>query len=127
MVSSSLSSWDAMESAQVDSLLVSLLKDNAVGEKIYEELVEAGIEVLYDDRKETAGVKFADADLIGIPIRITLGNRSYKEGKVEVKYRRSGEETSYSIEGLVDEIKKEIEKETKKINDNIVEKEWKKN
>ena len=103
------------------------MKDNAVEEKIYEELVEAGIEVLYDDRKETAGVKFADADLIGIPIRITLGNRSYKEGKVEVKYRRSGEETSYSIEGLVDEIKKEIEKETKKINDNIVEKEWKKN
>ncbi len=88
--------------------LVSLLKDNAVGEKIYQELVEAGIEVLYDDRKETAGVKFADADLIGIPIRITLGNRSYKEGKVEVKYRRSGEETSYRIEGLVDEIKKEM-------------------
>ena len=107
--------------------LVSLLKDNAVGEKIYEELVNAGIEVLYDDRKETAGVKFADADLIGLPIRITLGNRSYKEGKVEVKFRSTGEETSYYIEGLVDEIKKEIEKETKKINDNIVEKEWKKN
>ena len=107
--------------------LVSLLKDNAVGEKIYKELVDAGIEVLYDDRKETAGVKFADADLIGLPIRITLGNRSYKEGKVEVKYRRSGEETSYLIEGLVDEIKAEIEKEEKKINDNIVEKEWKKN
>ena len=107
--------------------LVSLLKDNAVGEKIYKELVDAGIEVVYDDRKETAGVKFADADLMGLPIRITLGNRSYKEGKVEVKYRRSGEETSYLIEGLVDEIKAEIEKEEKKINDNIVEKEWKKN
>ena len=70
---------------------------------------------------------FADADLIGLPIRITLGNRSYKEGKVEVKFRSTGEETSYYIEGLVDEIKKEIEKETKKINDNIVEKEGKKN
>ena len=107
--------------------LVSLLKDNAAGEKIYKELEDAGIEVLYDDRKETAGVKFTDADLIGLPIRITLGNRSYKEGKVEVKFRRSGEETSYPIEGLVEAIKGEIERETKKINDNIVEKEWKKN
>ncbi|MGN1164070.1 MAG: His/Gly/Thr/Pro-type tRNA ligase C-terminal domain-containing protein, partial [Candidatus Ornithospirochaeta sp.] len=100
---------------------------NAAGEKIYKELEDAGIEVLYDDRKETAGVKFTDADLIGLPIRITLGNRSYKEGKVEVKFRRSGEETSYPIEGLVEAIKAEIDRETKKINDNIVEKEWKKN
>lgn len=104
---------------------VSLVKDTAIAEKIYNDLVESGIEVLYDDRKETAGVKFADADLIGIPIRITLGNRSYKEGKVEVKYRRSGEETSYSIESLASEIKNEIKKEIEKINENIVNKEWK--
>lgn len=103
---------------------VSLVKDTAIAEKIYNDLVESGIEVLYDDRKETAGVKFADADLIGIPIRITLGNRSYKEGKVEVKYRRSGEETSYSIESLTSEIKNEIKKETEKINEKIVNKEW---
>lgn len=100
---------------------VSLVKDTAIAEKIYNDLIESGIEVLYDDRKETAGVKFADADLIGIPIRITLGNRSYKEGKVEVKYRRSGEETSYSIESLASEIKNEIKKEIEK----IVNKEWK--
>lgn len=106
---------------------VSLIKDTACAEKIYDELVNAGIEVLYDDRKETAGVKFADADLIGIPIRITLGNRSYKEGKVEVKYRHSGEETTYDIADLADEIKKEIKKETDKINSNIVEKEWQRN
>ena len=103
--------------------LVSLLKDTDVGEKIYKELEDAGIEVLFDDRKETAGVKFADADLIGIPIRLTLGNRSYKEGKVEVKYRASGESTSYKIEDLVEEIKNELRKEQKKIDDNIVEKE----
>ncbi len=103
--------------------LISLLKDTAVAEKIYEDLTKAGIEVLFDDRKETAGVKFADADLIGIPIRLTLGNRSFKEGKVEVKYRKSGEETSYLIEDLAEEIKKEIAKEQKKIDDNIVEKE----
>lgn len=103
--------------------LISLLKDTSVAEKIYEDLTKAGIEVLFDDRKETAGVKFADADLIGIPIRLTLGNRSFKEGKVEVKYRKTGEETSYLIEDLADEIKKEIAKEQKKIDDNIVEKE----
>ncbi len=104
---------------------VSLLKDTAVAEEIYASLTKAGIEVLYDDRKETAGVKFADADLIGIPIRITLGNRSYKEGKVEVKYRATGEETTYMINDLADEIKKEIEKETAKINEKVVDKEWK--
>lgn len=105
--------------------LVSLLKENDVAEKIYEELEKSGIEVLFDDRKETAGVKFADADLIGIPIRITLGNRSFKEGKVEVKYRKSGETTSYLIEDLADEIKAEIAKEQKRIDENIVEKELK--
>lgn len=104
---------------------VSLVKDTAVAEKIYTDLEKAGIEVLYDDRKETAGVKFADADLIGIPIRITLGNRSYKEGKVEVKYRRSGEETTYMISDLADEIKKEIAAEIDKINSSVVDKEWK--
>lgn len=104
---------------------VSLVKDTAVADEIYASLENAGIEVLYDDRKETAGVKFADADLIGLPIRITLGNRSYKEGKVEVKYRSTGEETSYLISDLADEIKKEIAKETDKINSAVVDREWK--
>ena len=103
---------------------VSLVKDKAVSDEIYSSLEKAGIEVLYDDRNETAGVKFADADLIGIPIRITLGNRSYKEGKVEVKLRRSGEETTYLISDLADEIKKEINKEIDRINSEVVDKEW---
>lgn len=103
--------------------LVSLVKDTAIAEKIYEDLTKAGIEVLYDDRKETAGVKFADADLIGVPIRLTLGNRSIKEGKVEVKLRATGEVTSYAIEDLVSEIKAEIAKELGTIEANIVEKE----
>ena len=101
--------------------LVSLVKDTAIADKIYEDLVAAGIEVLYDDRKDTAGVKFADADLIGVPIRLTLGNRSIKEGKVEVKLRATGEVTSYAIEDLAAEIKAEIAKEQKKIDEAIVE------
>ncbi|MGE5397880.1 MAG: proline--tRNA ligase [Chitinophagales bacterium] len=56
-------------------------------EEIYFALQKAGIDVLYDDRDERAGVKFKDADLIGIPIRITVGPRSLKEGKVELKVR----------------------------------------
>jgi prolyl-tRNA synthetase len=60
-------------------------------EKIYEELTAAGIEVLFDDRDERAGFKFKDADLIGIPIRITIGRKALAEGVVEVKERAKGE------------------------------------
>ena len=103
--------------------LVSLVKDTAIAEDIYNDLTAKGIEVLYDDRKETAGVKFADADLIGIPIRVTLGNRGLKEGKAEIKIRRTGEETSYLLSDLAEEIKAEIAREMAAIDENIVEKE----
>ena len=103
--------------------LISLVKDNAVGEEIYESLQKAGIEVLYDDRKESAGVKFADADLIGLPIRITIGNRSLKEGKVEVKIRETDETTSFLVSDLADEVKATIARLQKEIDENIVEKE----
>ena len=108
--------------APYDVHLVSLVKDAEIAEGIYKELLDAGIDVLYDDRKESAGVKFADADLIGVPIRITLGNRSLKEKKVEVKLRTTGETTSYSIENLAAQIKEEIRKERSRIEDNLVEK-----
>jgi prolyl-tRNA synthetase len=55
--------------------------------EVYGKLVEAGMEVLYDDREESPGVKFADADLIGIPIRLTVSQRSLREDSVEVKRR----------------------------------------
>lgn len=90
---------------------ISLIKDTEVSEKIYNELEAAGIEVLYDDRKESAGVKFADADLIGIPIRIILGNRSFKEGKCEVKLRANEEEVmSFDLDNLATEVKALIAK-----------------
>lgn len=92
---------------------ISLIKDNDVAEKIYNQLEAAGIEVLYDDRKETAGVKFADADLIGIPLRITLGNRSFKEGKCEVKLRNSDEVLSFDLDNLAAEVKDLIAKLSK--------------
>ncbi|SHG57024.1 prolyl-tRNA synthetase [Thermosyntropha lipolytica DSM 11003] len=58
-----------------------------VAEEIYKTLLAAGIEVILDDRDERAGVKFKDADLIGIPVRITIGSKSLKENKVEIKKR----------------------------------------
>jgi len=103
--------------------LISLVKDTAVGEELYEKLNAAGIEVLFDDRKESAGVKFADADIIGCPIRITIGNRSLKEGKVEVKIREDNEATSFLLSDIVEEVKATISRLQKEIDDHIVEKE----
>jgi len=59
----------------------------AVANRLYEELGKHGVEVLLDDRDERAGVKFKDADLIGIPIRVTIGPRSLQEKQVEMKKR----------------------------------------
>ena len=59
----------------------------AAAEELYRELRAAGLEVLVDDREERAGVKFKDADLLGVPIRVTIGNALAKEGVVEVRQR----------------------------------------
>jgi len=105
---------------------VSLAKDPEVGEKIYDELQKAGIEVLFDDRKESAGVKFKDADLIGLPIRITIGNRSLQNGKAEVKLRNALDTTmEFDLDNLTGEVKDLIAKLEKDITDKMVVKEWK--
>jgi prolyl-tRNA synthetase len=72
------------------ALLPLQMQDAAVREaadKIYQELTAAGVEVLLDDRDERAGVKFKDADLIGLPLRIAVGKKGLAEGKVEWKPR----------------------------------------
>ena len=78
--------------APFEVLLVALNPENAevgsTAESIYGQLVERGIDVLYDDRDERPGVKFKDADLIGVPVRIVVGAKSLAEGKVEVSLRR---------------------------------------
>jgi prolyl-tRNA synthetase len=76
-------------------VLITLLnpKDEAVrtaGERFYAELQERGIEVLLDDRDERAGSKFADADLLGMPLRVTVGSKALQEGALELQERRSG-------------------------------------
>jgi prolyl-tRNA synthetase len=78
--------------APFEVLLAALNPDDAevrrVAEEIYGQLLEKGIEVLYDDRDERPGVKFKDADLIGFPVRLVVGAKSLAEGKVEVSLRR---------------------------------------
>lgn len=69
--------------------------------QLYDELTHAGIEVLLDDRDERPGIKFKDADLIGIPIRITIGSRSLEEGKVEMRERKSGKVELVPVENTV--------------------------
>ena len=84
------------------------MKDEAQAQlsaQLYAELRAAGFEVLYDDRQERAGVKFADADLIGMPVRITVGKKA-SEGMVEVKYRSTGEMEEVKVEELQENIKK---------------------
>jgi len=71
---------------------------SAAAEKIYAELTAAGVEVLIDDRDLRGGVKFKDADLIGIPIRVTVGKRSVAEGNIEVKLRTESESQKTPIE-----------------------------
>ena len=67
------------------------LDTRAKAEEIYTSLQDAGITVLFDDRDERAGVKFNDADLIGCPVRVTVGERGLKEGKLEVKARSASQ------------------------------------
>ena len=78
------------------------------GEKLYEEFKQAGVEVLLDDRKERAGVKFKDSELVGIPFRVVTG-RSLAEGKVEVVKRATKESQDIPIESVVETIKQWIE------------------
>lgn len=85
------------------------------GEKIYAELLEKGIEVIIDDRDIRGGVKFKDADLLGIPVRITIGKKSIAEGKVEIKLRRESDskrvdvaDCTNEIVNIVESLKKEL-------------------
>ena len=83
----------------------------AVGEKLYQEFKQAGVEVLLDDRKERAGVKFKDSELVGIPYRVVTG-RSLSEGKVEVVKRATKESQDLPLEEVVATVKQWIEQDT---------------
>ncbi|HEX6608829.1 MAG TPA: proline--tRNA ligase, partial [Chloroflexia bacterium] len=80
----------------------------ATADQLYADLTAAGVEVLYDDRAESPGVKFMDADLIGIPLRLTVGERGLKRGGVELKRRTSAESTLVPVADVVEAVRAEI-------------------
>lgn len=80
-------------------------KVQETAERLYRELQSAGIEVLFDDRKERPGVMFADAELIGIPHTIVIGERNLENGEVEYKHRANGEKVMIRVDNIIDFIK----------------------
>ncbi len=88
--------------------LIGMPGAEAEAEALYTALTEAGVETLFDDRDETAGVKFNDADLLGMPIRLTLGKRSLKEGGVEFKRRDQADKVIVPLAAALAYIQREI-------------------
>lgn len=80
-------------------------------EEVYAALQSAGIEVLYDDRDERAGVKFNDADLLGLPLRLTMGKRGVENGIVELKKRRTGEGSELALDAVVSGVRASLDAE----------------
>src|SRR5205807_8647027 len=78
-------------------------------EQLYAELAAAGVEVLYDDRAESAGVKFNDADLVGLPIRAVVSRRSLKNGGIELKLRSQKESRPVPLADAVQVVREEIQ------------------
>ncbi len=90
-------------------VLITLLNPNdlpvaTAAEELYRQLLAAGVEVLFDDRDERPGSKFKDADLLGIPLRVTVGARGLKEGALELQQRRSGERSMLPLASAATEL-----------------------
>ena len=75
-------------------------EERALAERLYDELREAGLDVIYDDREDVGpGGKFADAELLGAPLRLTVGKRSLAAGEIEAQVRRGQESRALPLEG----------------------------
>ncbi|MBC8330846.1 MAG: proline--tRNA ligase [Anaerolineae bacterium] len=97
---------------QVHLVMLPSKKDDLAMEaaaQLYEDLLAAGVEVLFDDRDDSPGVKFNDADLIGMPIRITVGARGLKEGMVEIKRRNEKEKRMIPLGDALKTVQAEID------------------
>jgi prolyl-tRNA synthetase len=92
--------------APFDVELVGIGKDGseerALAERLYDELREAGLDVVYDDRDVGPGGKFADAELLGVPLRLTVGRRTLESGEVEVQLRRGRLQQSVPLDGAAE-------------------------
>jgi prolyl-tRNA synthetase len=74
-------------------------EERGLAERLYDELLETGLEILYDDRDLGPGQKFADAELLGVPLRLTVGRRTASSGEVEAQIRRGREDRAVPLEG----------------------------
>ncbi|WP_341658818.1 proline--tRNA ligase [Vibrio sp.] len=102
---------DALAPFQVAIVPMNMHKSEEVreaAEKLYQELSDMGIEVLFDDRKERPGVMFSDMELIGIPHTVIIGDRSIKEGNFEYKNRRTGDKTPVAMAEIVAHLKAQL-------------------
>ena len=93
-------------------------------DQLYADLAERGIEVLLDDRRENPGVKFNDADLIGVPVRVTVGDRGLRRGIVEVKLRREKERQDVPVEQAVEYVVEQVERLQRELDERVVEMEY---
>jgi prolyl-tRNA synthetase len=93
--------------APFDIELVTLGKEGEearlISERLYEELRETGLDVLYDEREASPGEKFADAELLGCPLRLTVGRKGVEAGEIEAQVRRGLDKRALPLEGAVDE------------------------
>jgi prolyl-tRNA synthetase len=87
----------------------SLSEEQVLAEKLYSQLTAAGVEVLFDERDASPGVKFNDADLIGLPLRLTVSRRALQAGGVEFKRRDRPERRVVAVEEVLAEIRKTID------------------
>jgi prolyl-tRNA synthetase len=100
--------WDKVLSPFDIHLIALNMKNESVttaAEKIYSDFLKNGFEVLYDDRDAAAGFKFNDADLLGMPVQIIIGEKKLKDGKCEIKLRRTSEKFDFELDGLLNNVK----------------------
>jgi len=104
--------------------LIALKGGEETANSLYSSLQNAGIEVLYDDRQESPGVKFNDADLIGIPVRLTVSGRSIQGGGVELKLRRESQLTIVPLDEVSQRVKAELSNLESEISNKVVQVEY---
>jgi len=110
---------------QVHLVLLSSDESDPVAEELYNDLQAQGIEVLFDDRKERPGVKFKDADLIGVPLRVTVSRRSLENGGVEFKPRSEKDNQIIAVDDIINVVKASMLDLFEQINVNVVEESFK--
>jgi len=90
--------------APYEVIVIALSKEGAdydYAKDLAQQLADAGLEVVFDDRDERAGVKFADADLVGFPLQVVVGKRGFEAGEIEIKTRMTGEKQIVPVESVV--------------------------